>query len=242
MWSRDWLFRQWPVKDLSKRTSIHCPTGLLGRCFIFGAFLSILSSVSVAQDPATVGQFSARTTWPYKAVHAAVLPTGKVIWWPSFANGDNPYLWDPSTNTFTALAHVGANIFCAGHAFLPSGQLFVAGGHAGTFIGLPNTYTYDPATGNWNRLPNMNAGRWYPTSTTLPSGDILVTSGWINGTTGVNVEPQVWQIASSSWRNLTAAHLALPFYPFMFVAPNGQVFCAGRIHSGSLSDGTGIHA
>ena len=172
MWSRDWLFRQWPVKDLSKRTSIHCPTGLLGRCFIFGAFLSIQSSVSVAQDPATVGQFSARTTWPYKAVHAAVLPTGKVIWWPSFANGDNPYLWDPSTNTFTALAHVGANIFCAGHAFLPSGQLFVAGGHISSFVGLPNTYTYDPATGNWNRLPNMNAGRWYPTSTTLPSGDI----------------------------------------------------------------------
>ena len=58
-----------------------------------------------------------------------LLPTGKVLWWPSFANGDNPTLWDPATNTNTPLTHAGANIFCAGHAFLTNGQLFVAGGH-----------------------------------------------------------------------------------------------------------------
>src|SRR6266567_2614479 len=90
MWNRDWLFRQRAVKNLSRRTAIHYPTGLLGRCFIFGAFLSILSSVSVAQDPATVGQFSSVMSWPYVATHAHVLPTGKVIWWPQFGKGDNP--------------------------------------------------------------------------------------------------------------------------------------------------------
>jgi hypothetical protein len=43
----------------------------------------------------------------------------------------------------------------------------------------------------------------------------------------MNTEPQVWQTATGTWRNLSTAQLALPFYPFMHVAPNGKVFCAG---------------
>src|SRR6266480_4726800 len=242
MCNRDWLFRRRPVSNRSKRTSIDYPTDLLVRCSLFGTFLSILASVSVAQDPATVGQWSARTPWPYKAAHAALLPTGKVLWWPPFDNGDNPYLWDPATNTNTAIAHVGANIFCAGLSFLPDGRLLVSGGHIGTWTGLPNAYIFDPSTSTWNRLPDMNAGRWYPTNTTLPTGDVLVTSGWISTRTGVNVEPQVWQTATSSWRNLTAAHLVLPFYPFMFVAPNGKVFCAGPSQTTRYLDADGSGA
>src|SRR5438132_2167934 len=237
--NRDWLFRWRAVRDRSKCASIHHPTGLLARCSLFGAFLSILSSVSVAQDPATVGQWSARTTWPYKGVHAALLPTGKVLWWPAFANGDNPYLWDPATNTNTAIAQVGANIFCDGLCFVADGKLLVAGGHIGTWTGLPNAYTFDSSTSTWNRLPDMNAGRWYPTNTTLATGDILVISGWINTQIGVNVEPQVWQTATSSWRNLSSAHLALPFYPFMFAAPNGDVFCAGPSQTSRYLDTSG---
>ena len=58
----------------------------------------------------------------------------------------------------------------------------------------------------------------------------------------VNVEPQVWQSATASWRNLTTAHLALPFYPFMFVAPNGKVFCAGPSQTTRYLDVTGTGA
>ena len=126
MWNHDWLFWQRPVRNSSKRTSIHHPRDLLVRWSLFSAFLSILSSISVAQDPTTVGQWSAKTTWPLKPVHAALLPTGKVMWWPSFENGDNPTLWDPATGRNTALPKVGANIFCAGFSFLPGGELFVA--------------------------------------------------------------------------------------------------------------------
>jgi hypothetical protein len=149
-----------------------------------------------------------------------------VLWWPAFNNGDNPTLWNPSTNTNTAVTHAGANIFCSGHAFLTNGQLLVAGGHINNWVGLPNAYTFNPLDNSWTRLPDMNNGRWYPTNTTLPNGDVLVISGTITATT-TNVEPQVWQSATGSWRNLTTAHLTLPFYPYMFVAPNGKVFCAG---------------
>ena len=201
----------------------------------------IAASSASAQDSATVGQWSSVMTWPYIATHAQVLPTGKVLWWPPFADGDNPTLWDPATNTNTAAPRVGANIFCSGFAFLPNGQLLVAGGHVANFTGLPNAYTYDPLNNTWTRLPDMNNGRWYPTSTTLPNGDNLVISGYINPTT-VNVEPQVWQTATASWRNLSTAHLALPFYPFMFVAPNGKVFCAGPSPVTRYLDVTGTGA
>jgi hypothetical protein len=194
-------------------------------CFAVAHLIAVSSAR--AQDPATVGQFSSVMSWPWIAVHAHLLPTGKVLYWPQFNYGDNPTLWDPSTNTNTAGTHVGANIFCSSHAFLPNGQLLVTGGHVANNVGLPNAYTYNPLNDTWTRLPDMNNARWYPTSTALPNGDVLVISGWINTTVGLNVEPQVWQSATASWRNLTAAHLAVVFYPYMFVAPNGKVFCAG---------------
>jgi Domain of unknown function (DUF1929)/Glyoxal oxidase N-terminus/Fibronectin type III domain len=205
-------------------------------CFVVAHFIAV-SSAS-AQDPATVGEFSPVMSWPYKTCHAHLLPTGKVLWWPAFGQGDNPTLWNPSTNTNTPLAHAGANIFCSGHAFLPNGQLVVAGGHVNNFVGLPNAYRYNPLNDSWIRLPDMNNGRWYPTNTTLPNGDMLVIAGWIT-TTQNNVEPQVWQSATASWRNLSTAHLALPFYPFMFVAPNGKVFCAGPSQTTRYLDVTG---
>src|SRR5436190_1002600 len=223
-WSRFTPFFQSLRSRLSFYRAINRLQFWLG--FIFLDSL-ILASSAVGQDPATVGQWSGVMTWPYLAVHAHVLPTGKVLWWTSFNQGDNPQLWDPTTNVVTAGPKAGANIFCSGHAFLPDGRLLVTGGHVTNYVGIPNAYIYNPFSNAWTRLPDMNNGRWYPTSTTLPNGDALVISGWIDTTQGINVEPQVWQTATGSWRNLTAAHLALPFYPFMHVAPNGKVFCAG---------------
>src|SRR5437899_4799316 len=178
-------------------------------------------------------------TWPYKAIHANLLPTANVLFWPK---ADQAQLWNPATNSITAAATAGANIFCSGHSFLPDGRLLVGGGHVVSYVGLPNAYIYDPLANAWTRLPDMNNGRWYPTNTTLPNGDVLVISGWINATAGVNVEPQVWQSATASWRNLSTAHLALPFYPFMFVAPNSKVFCAGPSQTTRYLDVSGTGA
>src|SRR5512132_40597 len=83
-------------------------------CFAV-AQLVVVASAS-AQDPATVGQFSSDYIWGSIATHANMLPTGKVLWWPQFAAGYYPNLWNPSTNTNTAAAQPGANIFCSGHA------------------------------------------------------------------------------------------------------------------------------
>src|SRR5205823_9118565 len=168
---------------------------LIAMSWLIGGAI-ICAPCASAQDPATVGQFSSVKSWPYVAAHAHVLPTGKVLWSPQFGQGDNPQLWDPSANTNSATVQAGANICSAGHAILPDGQLLVAGGYVGNYVGIANAYRYNPFTNSWTRLPDMNDKRWYPTNTTLPNGDMLVVSGWIDTQQGVNVEPQVWQSAT----------------------------------------------
>jgi len=177
-----------------------------------------------SSDPSVVGQWSSVQPWPIVSVHAQMLPTGKVMFYPY---SDGPYLWDPSTANVTQASLAGYNLFCTGHSLMADGRLFVSGGHISNEVGLPNAAIYNPFTDAWTRLPDMNAGRWYPTNTTLPNGDVLVVSGDIDRTVWVNTLPQVWQTAQGSWRNLTSAQAALPLYPFMFVAPNGRVFNAG---------------
>jgi galactose oxidase len=188
----------------------------------------LLSAVSHAQsDPAQVGQWSEVKNWPFPAVHTHVLPTGKVMFFSEFGMGDDgPYLWNPETDTLQQLSPPGYNIFCAGHAFLPDGRLLIAGGHIDNDRGLPDAILFDPFTSSWSRLPDMADGRWYPTNTALANGEQLVVAGAREDKTN-NLIPEIWSPSTRLWRRLTGASRALPYYPWMFLAPNGRVFVAG---------------
>jgi hypothetical protein len=195
-----------------------------------------------AQDPSVIGQVSPLMNWYSNATHAVLLPNGKVLWWPSFLSGDKPRIWDPVSNTNTLVTPAGYNIFCSSFSVLGNGQVLFAGGDAVvTLIGLPNASIYDPVGGNWTLLPNMNAGRFYPTNTVLPNGDVVVISGEISPQLGGDTLPQVWQVSSGTWRDLTTAQLLLPNYPKMFLAPNGTIFNAGpsQLSRYLNTDGTG---
>ena len=98
----------------------------------------------VNAQPSSVGQWSAVQTWPKRAIQAQLLPTGRVLFWDSYSNADQPATWDPATGTTTPLATPGYNTFCSGHSFLADGRLFVAGGHIANNVGLANAATYDP--------------------------------------------------------------------------------------------------
>jgi hypothetical protein len=135
------------------------------------------------------------------------------MFWDSYANADHPQLWDPATGAVTALTPAGYNIFCTGFSLLANGRLMVVGGHVSDNVGLAIASTYSSSTNTWTRLPNMNAGRWYPTATTLPSGDLVVVSGMVDTSTGADLLPQVWQVASGTWRNLTALSSLCPTTP-----------------------------
>jgi galactose oxidase len=205
---------------------------LLPVMLALGGWLMGPVRTSAGPDPAVVGQWSGVQAWPTIAIHAILLPTGKVLVWPRGQErrpGSDCRIWDPVSEQFVGTAPLArTNIFCAGHSWLQDGRLFVAGGHYEDDWGIRDINLYNPFMNTWTSGPSMNAGRWYPSCTTLPNGDVLIVSGGITPTQGINRLPQVWSLRTGSLRTLTGASRDVPYYPHMFVAPNGQVFMAGH--------------
>jgi galactose oxidase len=193
----------------------------------------VVSGEVRAQAPSDVGQWAQLGTWPISATHANLLPNGKVFVFGEFDEGEGPpVLWNPATGTRTQAAVPDYNIFCSGHSFLPDGRLLVTGGHTESHVGLAHTSIYDGATNTWFRGPDMNDHRWYPTNTTLPNGDVAILSGETHGSGMINQLVQVYQLGgpdsgpAHTLRDLSTAVRDLPYYPRMFVAPNGKLFFA----------------
>jgi hypothetical protein len=187
---------------------------------------------AVAQD-ADKGVWSSQQQWGFVAIHAHLLPDGRVLAWSRDREpGDvddrsKAWIWHPATNVITpGYDNTTTNVFCAGHAFLPDGRLLVTGGHDNFTDGDGEAHTniFDYRTNAWARVEDMNAGRWYPSTITLASGEVLTVSGSIG--TAMNLIPQVWK-NGGGWRTLSTASLTLPMYPWMHAAPNGRAFYAG---------------
>ena len=100
-----------------------------------------------------------------------------------------PFVWNPTDGTVTMTPHprradgTTVNLFCSGHAFLPDGRLFVAGGHLRDSDGISFAGIYDASTDTWTPTAPMitpageEVRRWYPTATMLTNGTVLVASG-----------------------------------------------------------------
>ncbi|HET7785481.1 MAG TPA: galactose oxidase-like domain-containing protein, partial [Myxococcales bacterium] len=54
----------------------------------------------------------------------------------------------------------------------------------------------------------------------------------------LNPIPEVWQL-NGTWRELSTASLEIPYYPWMFVAPDGRVFYAGWARTSRWLDTAG---
>lgn len=173
------------------------------------------------------GQWTSLQNWPTRAVHTTLLPDGRVFFVSYYGESLNPNIWDPVSNTFSPTAPSSYALFCAGHTSMADGRVFLAGGHIADYTGYAHALIYDPFMNSMTQVPDMNAGRWYPTTTELANGDILVLSGDINSNTATDTLPQVYQVASNTWRNLISAQLMQALYPVMFLAPNGKVIYAG---------------
>jgi Domain of unknown function (DUF1929)/Glyoxal oxidase N-terminus/Kelch motif len=183
----------------------------------------------------------------------ALLPDGRILLWQddsvSYPRGSGGFtyadVWDLAANTFTSVNVTTTDVFCSGHAFLPNGQLFVAGGHVGVSEdGTRTAFLFDYTSTSWNNTnTQMNNGRWYPTVTTLANGDMLVVAGSISSSAGVDLIPEVWQTSlGGGWRELSNASLSLPLYPWMYLAPNGKVFDAGPSPTTRYLDASGTGA
>lgn len=200
------------------------------------------------------GKWSTPCGWPSQgvtAIHAHLLPTGKVLFWGVDSRGgenftdERDFIWDPAACSAQEIPHPPTHIFCSGHAFLPDGRLLVTSGWTEGARG-PNgprgpkeAYLFDHQTTLWQAVPSMADGRYYPTNTALPNGEMLVTAG--NDLAGVtNTIPEVWRVGGG-WRRLTGGGRAQKLYPWMFVNRDGKVVDAGpaQITYALTTTGTG---
>jgi Kelch motif len=167
------------------------------------------------------------------AVHAALLHTGKVLFFAGSGNdelyttGLRSVVWDYENGAFRQ-PFTPVDFFCAGQAFLPDGRLFVAGGTKDYgFTGLPDAFLFDPVLEQWIRVQDMADGRWYPTLVTLGDGRVLAVSGG----------PDRDEVYSSltGWIRFGSGQ-GFPLYPHMFLLKNGRVFYTG----GHLGNSGGV--
>ena len=234
------------------------PKHRLHQPLAFNVIVAVVIAVCFGAHPG-VAQESVLGRWdkvtnplPFFPVHAHTLRSGKVMIWPGDEgiSGNDPRSWDPANQSVSTFTAPGYDLFCSGHSFLADGTLFVAGGHfMQNGIGVASASIYNPNTNTWTprppavgSVPDMNAGRWYPTATVLANGDVLVISGSKDSSFGNNTLPQVFQVGSRTWRNLTSAELGIDLYPQMLLAPNGKVFNPGPTQNTRYLDTAGSGA
>ena len=181
---------------------------------------------AVGDPRATTGEWGAIINWNIFGKHMAMLPNGKVLAWPT---GQDAFVWDPVTNTKTAVPANFGDLHCAAQTFLADGRVIVAGGViVSPHDGITVTAIFDPATNVWSDAQPMHYPRWYGTTTRLADGRILASSGDINANGDRATIPEIYDPTTNSWTLLpNSASKDLGLYPQMFLLPNGKVYKAG---------------
>ena len=203
------------------------------------------------------GRWSSPFNIPVMAINAAMLPSGKVLWFsypwspdwgPSKPDHALATLWDPSTGTFKDIPppidpRTGkpVNLFCSGISFLADGRVLVTGGNLSypgdngnpAYAGLNHVYTFNPYTETWQREPDMHHGRWYPGQLLMPDGRTFIISGLDEFGQGVkNPELELFTPGAAGAQG-TVQHIGgtrpAPgdYYPHLFWMPSGRGLVAG---------------
>ncbi|UVT14777.1 MAG: hypothetical protein H8K04_13115 [Nitrospira sp.] len=167
-----------------------------GGCAGIGTCKVTLNSLTTVT--ATFGTSLPTMTIP-RAGHAAVrLANGQILItggasatiFPSPAV-NTAELYDPTTNTFAALAgKMVATRTDHSATLLPDGKVLLAGGQIDTMNGKGNTSAelYDPASQTFTAIPNsMAVPRGGHTAVLLPNGQVLLAAGFNGGFTDLPI-------------------------------------------------------
>ena len=192
--------------------------------------------VAAANELNQLGEWSEIIDWPHTAVSAANLPDGRILTYSSNEEDSWPAgqpeftyaaAWDPATGLFKMVPHNTHDMFCAELVMTDDGKVFVVGGRNH----VPTTSIFDFTQDEWSTIDDMNKGRWYPTSVSLPNGDVFTALGSSGGSI-----PEIWN-KDNGWAFTNGIDLQNPIinqdgwtshtWPYLFVAPNGELFHAG---------------
>jgi hypothetical protein len=205
----------------------------------------------VPAGPASVaGSWEAPFEGQIPAVHMALLPDQRVIYWSGDQAGNAdwiyflgtvqgsdtrllapPYTADTVTSTSDPDG-VTTNLFCSGHTLLPDGRLLSAGGstwHATvseqdpSFVdGVAQARVFDWRTSTWSNVSPMEVARWYPTVMTTSQGG-LAASGIVNLPEPQTMDLSMERFDGANWSFVPGGNDSLPLYPRLLEVPSGPL-------------------
>lgn len=191
------------------------------------------------------------------AVHAALLPTGKVLFFAGSGSSENRFrspifgridkgiltsvVWDPQAMPPGNFSHPPTildaggrafDFFCGGDTYLPDGRLISVGGtiNYNPYRGRPDAMAFDPQTEKWSFLASMAHGRWYPSVIALGDGRTLAATG-LTETLGSfhNQTLETYDPVANKWQlhHFQGGFPSLPLYGHLFLLDDGRVFFDG---------------
>lgn len=207
--------------------------------------INLLATTSAPYTPPASGKglWTNTVDFPLVPVAAAMLPSGKLLLWSSFARdqfgGSNGYtqtaIFDPTTGDVTqrTVTNTQHDMFCPGISLDFAGRVVVTGGS-----NAARTSIYDPASDAWLSGPDMQVARGYQSTATCSDGRIFNIGGsWSGGEGGKNGE--IYSPSGNSWALVQNA-LVSPMltmdrggvyradnHAWLFGWRNGSVFQAG---------------
>lgn len=184
-----------------------------------------------------------------RALHAAAtLNDGRVLFTGGVASGGavttDCEVYDPATDTFTAVASMAG--LRAGHAAatLPDGRVMVVGGTT-NFTDLTTAITavlntteiYDPVTNTWAAGPNIGGRRLVPSLTRLSTGRLLIAGGIeVSLLFGIPIaltstnKAQLYNPSTNSWSNAANMPVGRAYHQDNAVTlADGRVLLSGGV-------------
>ncbi len=215
-----------------------------------GRKLAQATVTATAPDAATRGAWSTVANWPLVALHAALLPDGRVLTYGTTGDGTQTGkfiydVWSPeeglgAASHLTLPNYTGTDLFCSAQLVLPgTGNVLLAGGDRTAGAGSNNVANadinvFETSSAELVRLPRtLNRVRWYPTMTTLSDGRVLIQGGatQFQPNKAPVLTPEVYTPGKGFVLLLDATSLEAYggdenrwWYPRAWVASDGRVF------------------
>ena len=185
-----------------------------------------------------VGEWSVPLDWPLVAVHASLMPDGRLL--THNATNDDLYagfsdvtIWDPINHTFSALDQINttfgeqsSEMFCSGFDLMPDGNLLITGSEPNVQSqDNLNATRFDYRGERFSRVNDSEIYRYYPSVTTMASGDMVNFAGTAaKGPLEVFRFDGTWDVLDDTQNTFLNS---FEYYAWGQVAPNGQLFYPG---------------